>query len=128
GVLRLRVEPGAVRQGAQELEKGNPLMRRIAAPLAALLAAAPLLMGASAAGADEVTTAARLASPVSTQDLGRTLVPNARGTDPGNGTADDQKKKEKQKPCPEELWTIPLQVEGLACILLLPKKEEQQKN
>jgi hypothetical protein len=36
-----------------------------------------------------------------------------------------QKKEEPPKNCPTEMWTIPLEIKGLACILLLPKPEKK---
>lgn len=60
------------------------------------------------------------------QDGGGTYVPAARGSqDPDNpdSSSSEAKKKPKQEPCPQELWTIALPVEGLACVLLLPKSD-----
>jgi hypothetical protein len=65
-----------------------------------------------------------------TPDKGRAFVPTARAEDPGTSEpADENAKKsdkaEKKSPepenCPQELWVIALPVEGLACVLLLPK-------
>lgn len=30
----------------------------------------------------------------------------------------------EETPCPEDRWSLPVQIEGLACVLLLPKPEE----
>jgi hypothetical protein len=44
------------------------------------------------------------------------------GTDPADpGT--DPAAEEPVKDCPTELWTVPLEIKGLGCILLLPKNE-----
>jgi hypothetical protein len=90
------------------------LTRRIALPIAALTAMAtlPLLAGAAPAGA---STASRpgIAS---------------RGDRPGDPKGPDKKAEEPQNNCPTTLWTIPLEIKGLACILLLPKPEKQGEN
>ena len=75
------------------------------------LASLPLVTGIPAAGA---------------APAGHPSVPAARGPKPGEPGGGDQgsaeKEKEKQKnTCPTELWNIPIEVKGLACILLLPK-------
>ncbi|MGH8990337.1 MAG: hypothetical protein ACRDZ7_02280 [Acidimicrobiia bacterium] len=67
------------------------------------------------------------AGPVSASLVGGgTYVPTARGSgdpdDPGSSSS-EAKKKPKEEPCPQELWTVALPVEGLACILLLPKSD-----
>lgn len=64
-----------------------------------------------------------------TPDKGGAYVPVARGEDPGpNDPAAEKaekdkadKKNQKEENCPQEKWTIALPVEGLACVLLLPK-------
>jgi hypothetical protein len=64
-----------------------------------------------------------------TPDTGGAYVPAARGEDPGpNQPADEKaekdkadKKSQKEETCPQEKWVIALPVEGLACVLLLPK-------
>ncbi len=65
--------------------------------------------------------------PVSASPTGDgTYVPAARGSqDPNNpdNSSSETKKKPQQEPCPQELWNIALPIEGLACILLLPKSE-----
>lgn len=57
-------------------------------------------------------------------------IPVARGEDPGDSDDDDgsrrgrrQSEEPKQKPCPEELWNVAVPIEGLACLLLLPKED-----
>jgi hypothetical protein len=55
--------------------------------------------------------------------------PSARGNDNGDPNGPDnnrQQKKQAEPPknCPTEMWTIPLEVKGLACLLLLPKPEK----
>ena len=40
--------------------------------------------------------------------------------------AEKKAEEEQVEPCPEDLWTIALPVEGLACVLLLPKDEKDQ--
>lgn len=88
------------------------LKRRVALPLAALtaLATLPVLAGAAPAGA---SGAGAVPSPLS------------RGNDGDNGDPDGPASEEKKDNCPTELWTIPLEVKGLACVLLLPKPEKQ---
>ncbi|MGH8976177.1 MAG: hypothetical protein ACRD0C_23555 [Acidimicrobiia bacterium] len=56
-------------------------------------------------------------------DQGGAYVPAARGEDPGNSGSPDKadKKNQKEELCPQEKWVIALPIEGLACILLLPK-------
>ena len=92
------------------------LTRRVALPLAALTAAAtmPLLAGAAPAGASGA-----VANPA----------PESRGRNrPGDPRAPEKKAQEPQQNCPTTLWTIPLEVKGLACLLLLPKPEKQGDN
>ena len=50
-------------------------------------------------------------------------VPAARAEDPGasESPSKNEKKNQKEELCPQEKWVIALPVEGLACILLLPK-------
>jgi hypothetical protein len=90
------------------------LTRRIALPIAALTAMAtlPLLAGAAPAGA---STGSR--SGIA-----------SRGDRPGDPKGPDKKAEEPQNNCPTTLWTIPLEIKGLACILLLPKPEKQSEN
>jgi hypothetical protein len=85
------------------------LKRRIALPLAALcaLATLPALAGAAPAGA----SGAVAPSPMS------------RGNDDGDPEGPDS--EEKVDNCPTKQWTIPLELKGLACVLLLPKPEKQ---
>lgn len=62
-------------------------------------------------------------------DTGGVYVPAARAEDPGADESADEKadkakadkKKEKEEICPQEKWVIALPIEGLACVLLLPK-------
>jgi hypothetical protein len=93
------------------------LTRRIALPIAALTAVAtlPLLAGAAPVGASGAVV--------------QPVVPASRGGGPGNGSGDPKgpQKKSEEPPnnCPTAQWTIPLEVKGLACILLLPKPEKK---
>jgi len=84
------------------------LTRRVALPLAALtaLATMPVLAAAVPAGAS-----------------GAVVTPASRGRDNGDPEGPDGKKAEKPDNCPTKNWTIPLELKGLACILLLPKPE-----
>ncbi len=87
--------------------------RRVALSLAALtaLATLPVLSGATPAGASGAVL---------------TPSPMARGNDDGHPEGPhDNGRHEEQNNCPTELWTIPLEVKGLACILLLPKPEKE---
>jgi hypothetical protein len=91
------------------------LTRRVALPLAALtaLATLPVLGGAVPAGAS-----------------GAVLKPTpaARGNDNGDPEGPRGRNNEEPKDnCPTELWTIPLEIKGLTCILLLPKPEKQDQ-
>jgi hypothetical protein len=91
------------------------LTRRVALPLAALtaLATMPVLASAVPAGASGA-----VAKPA----------PESRGRNrPGDprGPQKEKKADEDQNNCPTTLWTIPLEVKGLACLLLLPKPEKQ---
>ncbi len=88
--------------------------RRVALSLAALtaLATLPVLSGAAPAGA---SGAELMPSPMS------------RGRDNGDPEGPDGHhggRQEEQNNCPTEMWTIPLEVKGLACLLLLPKPEK----
>ena len=85
------------------------LTRRVALPLAALtaLATLPVLAGAAPASAS-----------------GAVVTPFARGNDDGDPEGPRGRNNDEPKDnCPTELWTVPLEVKGLACILLLPKPE-----
>ena len=91
------------------------MTRRVALPLAALtaLATLPVLSGAAPAGASSAVI--------------KPVVPASRGNDGDNGSPEgpDGKKKNKEPVdnCPTKQWTIPLELKGLACLLLLPKPE-----
>ena len=85
------------------------LTRRVALPLAALTAFAtlPVLASVAPAGASSAV-----------------VTPASRGGD--NGDPEGPKAKKKDEPvdnCPTKQWTVPLELKGLACILLLPKPE-----
>jgi hypothetical protein len=113
------------------------MVRRTALLVAALVALAslPLGAGATARGASPLSAPSTLALARPVPAGGENAVqavsptPRDRGGDPGGGDQDARReeKKPKQEPCPEELWTIPIQIEGLACILLFPKKEEPEE-
>jgi hypothetical protein len=89
------------------------LTRRVALPLAALtaLATMPVLVGAAPAGASGAVIRP---------------APESRGRSGGSG--DRKKADQPQNNCPTTLWTIPLEIKGLACLLLLPKPEKQGDN
>ena len=86
------------------------LTRRVALSMAALtaLATMPVLSGAAPAGAS-----------------GAVVTPSSRGRDNGdpNGPGAKKKSNEPENNCPTKQWTIPLELKGLACLLLLPKPE-----
>ena len=86
------------------------LTRRVALSMAALtaLASMPVLSAAAPAGAS-----------------GAVVSPSSRGNDNGDPDGPDAKKKnnEPENNCPTKQWTIPLELKGLACLLLLPKPE-----
>jgi len=90
------------------------LTRRIALPIAALtaLATLPVLAGAAPAGASGA--------------VGKPA-PESRGRN-GDRPGDPKGPKKNDEPpnnCPTTMWTVPLEIKGLACILLLPKPEKQ---
>ena len=85
------------------------LTRRIALPIAALTALATLPVLAAAAPAGASGAGPGVAS---------------RGHRPGDPRG-PEKKEEPPNNCPTTMWTIPLEIKGLACILLLPKPEKQ---
>jgi hypothetical protein len=87
------------------------LTRRVALSMAALtaLATMPVLSGTPAGASGAVLKPS----------------PTARGNDNGDPEGPDSStSQEEQNNCPTEMWTIPLEVKGLACILLLPKPEK----
>jgi hypothetical protein len=88
------------------------LTRRVALPLAAMtaLATVPMLAGTAQAG-----TSSAVGKPA----------PDSRGNRPGDPRGPDKKGNE-QPPnnCPTKQWTVPLELKGLACLLLLPKPEQ----
>src|SRR4051812_17846154 len=89
------------------------LTRRVALPLAALtaLATMPVLASAVPAGASNA-----VAKPA----------PESRGRRAGDPRGPGKKAEDPdQNNCPTTLWTIPLEIKGLACLLLLPKPEKQ---
>ena len=90
------------------------LTRRIALTIAALtaLATLPVLAGAG---------------PASAADGFVKPTPMSRGNDNGDPEGPRGKNDEPKDNCPTELWTVPLEVKGLACILLLPKPEKQSE-
>ena len=81
------------------------IVRKIAAPTTALFVTLSLVAGASPAFA-------------------------ARGESPEDREQREAEAKaaeeEEVNPCPEDLWTVALPIEGLACVLLLPKDEKDQ--
>jgi hypothetical protein len=85
------------------------LTRRFAVPLAALTAFATLPVLAAAAPAGAATQPSPLARG---------------GGDDGDPDGPAAQNKEKKDPCPSELYTVPLEIPGLACLLLLPKPED----
>ena len=87
------------------------LTRRIALPIAALtaLATMPVLATAMPAGA----------STTSRSGI------ESRGDRPGDPKGPDKKSEDPQGNCPTTKWTIPLEIKGLACVLLLPKPDKQ---
>jgi len=89
----------------------NP--RRTTLLLAPLLglASLPLVAGIPAAGA---------------APAGHPSTPAARAPKPGEPGRGDQGQADKEKTnCPTALWTIPLEIKGFACVLLLPKQPPQ---
>ena len=84
------------------------LTRRFALPLAALTAFATLPVLAGAAPASAATQPSPLARG---------------GGENGDPDGPSAKNKEQKDNCPTELYTLPLEVKGLACLLLLPKPE-----
>ena len=84
--------------------------RRIALALAALtaLATMPLLSGATPASAS-----------------GAIVSPASRGKDNGDPVQGEESTDadEPVDNCPTKQWTVPLELKGLACLLLLPKPE-----
>lgn len=86
------------------------LTRRIALPVAALMALAtmPVLIEAAPAGASGAVVQPS---------------PASRGR---NGHSGDRRQAEEPKNnCPTTMWTVPLEIKGLACLLLLPKPPKQ---
>ena len=80
------------------------IVPRIAAPTTALFVTLSLVVGAGPA------LAARGESP----------------EDREKREAEAKAAEEEVNPCPEDLWTVALPIEGLACVLLLPKDEKDQ--
>ncbi|HEU5449529.1 MAG TPA: hypothetical protein VFW57_10990 [Acidimicrobiia bacterium] len=83
--------------------------RRVALSLAALtaLATMPVLAGTPAGASGAIVS------------------PTARGEDNGDPEAaeDPSDADEPVDNCPTKQWTVPLELKGLACLLLLPKPE-----
>jgi hypothetical protein len=86
------------------------LTRRVALPMAALMALATMPVLSAAAPAEA---------------SGAVVTPSNRGRDNGDPNGPDAKKQNKEPVdnCPTKQWTIPLELKGLACLLLLPKPE-----
>jgi hypothetical protein len=82
--------------------------RRVALSLAALtaLATMPVLAGTPAGASGAIVS------------------PTARGDDDGDPEGPDAQDDAPIDECPTEQWTLPLELKGLACILLLPKPEQ----
>lgn len=87
------------------------LTRRVALPLAALTAMAtvPVFAAVAPAGASSAHIAPSH--------------PASRGEDNGDPEGPKKKNSEPVDNCPTKQWTVPLELKGLACILLLPKPE-----
>ena len=68
--------------------------------------------GAAATGTDTVTGS---------------YSPMARAPKDDAAAEDAKNKKKEQSPCPQDMWTVPLEIEGLACVLLLPKDNSKEK-
>ncbi|HLF41804.1 MAG TPA: hypothetical protein VI854_10080 [Acidimicrobiia bacterium] len=87
------------------------------ASLAALLTVVPLV-GVTPASATTDGTG----SPTFTYE------PADRGTgDPDGGRDRESGPAEDEippDPCPTEMWSVPIEIEGLACVMLLPKESE----
>ena len=83
--------------------------RRVALTLAALtaLATMPVLSGTPAGASGAIVS------------------PTSRGEDNGDpeGAESPSDADEPVDNCPTKQWTVPLELKGLACILLLPKPE-----
>lgn len=99
------------------------MVRAIASPLVALLALAspPLVAGAAAVSSSPVTALPSRPDRV---------VPADRGIDPDDRDGDgrpDKEEEPEQLACPTELWNIPVEIDGLACILLLPKETPDEE-
>lgn len=45
-----------------------------------------------------------------------------RGQPPAGG--EQRQAEQKKQQCPEDAWSLPVQVKGVACVLLLPKPED----
>lgn len=74
------------------------------------------------------TVGAAGASPGIAADHDGISIPVARGEDPDDNDDDGRRDRRRsqgpeQNPCPEELWNVALPIEGLACVLLLPKED-----
>ena len=82
--------------------------RRVALSLAALMALASLpVLSGTPAGAS-----------------GAIVSPTSRGGDNGDPEGPEaQGSDEPVDNCPTKQWTVPLELKGLACLLLLPKPE-----
>lgn len=80
------------------------IVRRIAAPTTALFISLTLVAGAGPAWA---------ARGEDSQDRDRR-------------NAESEASEQEVNPCPEDLWTIAVPVDGLACVLLIPKEEKEQ--
>jgi hypothetical protein len=89
------------------------LTRRIALSLAALTALATLPVLAAAA-------------PVGAFGFAAAPEPASRGQAPGEPEPPDE--PEAQDDCPTELWTVPLEVKGLLCLLVLPKPDSGEES
>lgn len=57
-----------------------------------------------------------------------TYAPMARAPKDDAAAEDEKDKKKQPEPCPQDMWSVPLEVEGLACVLLLPKDSGGKKD
>ena len=85
--------------------------RRVALPLAALMALATLPV---LAGPRRRVPPSAIVSPASRDD-----------GDNGDPEGPEAQSDEPVDNCPTKQWTVPLELKGLACILLLPKPEPE---
>lgn len=107
-------------------------LRKMISSVVAVSAAAPLaLMPAGSAGAsaaDTLTISTESRHQPMSRGPGRREPGRGGGRERGQAPTDptDPSEETPEDPCPTQRWTIPVEIEGLLCLLLVESPEEEK--